>query len=52
MYLKSMENFGEIEQGDLSSKELGLAASLDDGLYLYSDEDTKDGKRMLLCIEK
>ena len=50
--LKSMENSEEIESGDLSSKELGLAASFDDDLYLYSDEDTKDGKRMLLCIEK
>ena len=45
--LKSME-----KDGDLSSKELGLTASFDNGLDLYSDEDTKDGKRILLCIEK
>lgn len=45
--LKSME-----KDGDLSSKELGLTASFDNGLDLYSDEDTKDGKRMLLCIER
>lgn len=50
--LKSMEDLEKIRLGDLSSKELGLAVSHDDGLHLYSDEDTFAGKRMLLCFEK
>jgi len=45
--LKSME-----KDGDLSSKELGLDVSFDDEIYLYGDEDIKDSKRMLICIEK